>query len=44
MTAAQEGDNFVSFKHRSPLPQGTHFCQRLSRTPDHSAIGRILGQ
>ena len=38
----------VSLTHRPPLPPGnapgTHFCQRLSRPLDHSAIGGILYQ
>ena len=38
----------VSLTHRPPLLQGntpgTHFCQRLSRSQGHSAIGRILCQ
>jgi hypothetical protein len=45
MTTTQGGGKVVSLTHRPPLPPGnvpgTHFCQRLSRTQGHSAIGRI---
>ena len=45
MTTAQDGGKVVSPTHRPPLPPGnapgTHFCQRLSRPQDHSAIGSI---
>ena len=48
MTTAQDGAKIVSLTHRPPLPPentpGTHFCYRLSRPQDHSAIGRILCQ
>jgi len=48
MTTAQEGGKVVSLKHRPPLPPGnapgTHLRYRLSRSQDHSAIGRILCQ
>jgi len=48
MTTAQDGGKIVSLTHRPPLPPGntpgTHFCYRLSRPQDHSAIGRILCQ
>jgi len=37
MTTAQDGGKIASLTHRPPLPPGyapgTHFCQRLSRTP-----------
>jgi len=43
MTTAQDGGKFVSLKHRPPLSlwkaPGTHFCQKLSRSQGHSAIG-----
>ena len=46
MTTAQSGGKVVSLTHRPHLPPGnspgTHFCQRLSRPQDHSAIGRIM--
>jgi len=46
MTTAQDGGKVVSPTHRPPLPPGnapgTHFCQRLSQSQGHSAIGRIL--
>jgi hypothetical protein len=45
LTKAQDGGNFVSLKHRPILPpgnkSGTHFCLRLSRPRDLSAIRRI---
>ena len=48
MTTAQDGGKVVSLTHRLSLPPGnapgTHFCKRLSRSQDHSAIGRILCQ
>ena len=48
MTTAQDGGKVVSLTHRPHLPPGnapgTHFCQRLSRSQGHSAIGRILCQ
>ena len=48
MTRAQDGGKVVSFRHRPLLPPrngpGTHFCQRLSRSQGHSAIGRNLCQ
>ena len=46
MTTAQDGGKIVGRRHRPPLPPGnspgTHFCQRLSRPQDHSAIGSIM--
>jgi len=39
MTMAQDGGKIVNPTHRMSLPPGTHFCQRLSRPQDHSAIG-----
>ena len=46
MKTAQDGGKDVSLTHRPPLPPGntpgTHFCQRLCRLQNHSAIGRIL--
>ena len=46
VTTAQDGGKIVSLTDRPHLPpgniSGTHFCQRLSRTQGHSAIGRIL--
>ena len=46
VTLAQDGDKVVSLKHRLLLPPGntrdTHFCSRLSRPQDHSAIGRFM--
>ena len=46
MTTAQDGGKVVSLTHRPPLPPGnapgTHFCYRLSRPQDYSAIGRIM--
>jgi len=46
MATEQEGDKVVSLTYRPPLPPGnapgTHFCQRLGRPQDHSAIGRIM--
>ena len=48
VTTAQDGGKFVSLTHLPSLPlrntPGTHFCYRLSRPQDHSAIGRILCQ
>ena len=48
VTKAQDGGKAVSPTHRLPLPPGntpgTHFCYRLSRPQDHSAIGRFLCQ
>jgi len=48
MTTAQDGGKVVSLMHRPPLQPGnapgTHFCQRLSRSQGHSAIGGILCQ
>ena len=48
MITAQDGGKVVSLTHRPSLhpgnAPGTHFCQRLSRPQDHSAIGRILCQ
>jgi len=48
VTKAQDGGKVVSPTHRLPLPPGntpgTHFCYRLSRPQDHSAIGRFLCQ
>jgi hypothetical protein len=38
-----EGGN-VSPTPRPPLHPGTQFCQRLSRTQDHSAAGRIMSK
>jgi len=47
-TTAQDGGKFVNLTHRPPLSPGynpsNHFCQRLSRPQDRSAIGRILCQ
>jgi hypothetical protein len=46
MTTAHDGGKVISLTHRPPLPSGnapgTHFCWRLSRPQDHSAIGRIM--
>jgi hypothetical protein len=40
-----DGGNVVSVTHRPPFTlkkiPGTHFCERLSRPQDHSAVGRI---
>jgi hypothetical protein len=45
MTTAQEDGKVVSLMHRLHLSPGnspgTHFCSRLSRPQDHSAIRRI---
>ena len=45
-TTAQDGGKVVSLTQRPLLPlgntPGTHFCQRLSRPPGHSATGRIM--
>jgi len=42
---AREGDEVVSPRHRPPLPSRRHtfnnFCQKLSRSPGHSAAGKI---
>jgi hypothetical protein len=46
LTTAQDGGKVVSLTHLLYLPPGnppgTHFCQRLSRSQGHSAIGRIV--
>jgi hypothetical protein len=46
MTTAQDVGKVVSLTHRPPLSPGnatgTHFCQRLSRSQGHSAIGRNM--
>ena len=46
VSTAQDGGKSVSLTHRPPLPPGntpgTHFCWRLIRSQDHSAIGRIM--
>ena len=43
--SAHEGAKVVSPMHRPSLPTGdtpgTHFCKGPSRSPDHSAAGRI---
>ena len=48
MTMAQDNGKIVSLTHRPPLPPGnapgTHFCYRMGRPQDNSAIGRILCQ
>jgi len=48
VTMVQDSGKFVSLTHRPLLPPantpGTHFCLRLSRPQDYSAIGRILCQ
>ena len=48
MKTAQDSGKIVSLTHRPRLPPGnapgTHFCWRLSRPQDHSAIGMILCQ
>jgi hypothetical protein len=45
LTTAEDVGKVVSLMHRPHLPPrntpGTHFCQRLGRTQDHSAIRRI---
>ena len=45
VTMAQNGGKVVSLTNRPFLPPrdtpGTHFCYRLSRLQDHSAIGRV---
>jgi hypothetical protein len=45
-TTALDGGKVVSLTHRPTLlpgnAPGTHFCQRLSRSQGHSAIGRIV--
>ena len=42
---SQDGGKIVSLTHRPLLPPGntpgTHFCWRLSRPQDHSAIGKM---
>jgi len=46
MTTAKECGKVGCLTHRPLLPPGnslgTHFCYRLSRPQDHSAIGRIM--
>jgi len=48
VTPAQDDGMVVSHTHRPPLPPGNttgiYFCERLSRTQGHSAIGRNLCQ
>jgi len=46
MTTEEDGGKVVSLMHQPPLPPGSapgiHFCYRVSRPEDHSAIGRIM--